>query len=152
LHADLLFVDKSLPFLIVVAKPLELVLVKPLTGRTAAVLFDALSAIIQELKKRGFIPRTLLSDGEGGIAKIATRFADLIFNPAGAGQHVPVVENMIRQLKERVRAILSGLPYTAPPFLVKWAVLYGVNCLNMFPSGTRVDQSSSSRTFPWSET
>lgn len=142
LHADILFVDGD-PHLIVVAQPLGLTLTKHLSGRTAGVLESALADVINQLRARGFEPKTLLSDGEKGIAKVANRpKVNLVFNPAGPGMHVPIVENKIRQLKERMRAVLSGLPYVAPPFLVRWAVQYCVTRLNMVPSGTRVDPTS----------
>ncbi len=56
--------------------------------------------------------------------------------------HVPVIENKIRQIKERLRAVLNSLPYKLPLPLLKWAVPYVVTRLNMVPSGTRVDSTS----------
>jgi hypothetical protein len=142
LHADILFVDSD-PHLIIVAQPLGMTLTRHLDGRTAGVLAKALADCINQLRVRGFEPKTLLSDGEKGIAKVANwPTINLVFNPAGPGMHVPIVENKIRQLKERMRAILSGLPYAAPPFLMRWAVQYCVTRLNMVPSGTRVDPTS----------
>ncbi|MGC9156348.1 MAG: reverse transcriptase domain-containing protein, partial [Ferrimicrobium sp.] len=142
IHADILFLDGE-PHLIGVSMPLGLTVTKFLSARTAGVLSSALADVVGQLRARGFEPKTLLSDGEKGIAKVANSPAvGLVFNPAGPGQHVPIVENKIRQLKERMRAVLSGLPYALPPFLMKWALQYCVTRLNMVPSGTRVDPTS----------
>lgn len=143
LHADIMFVQGE-PFLLVKAMPLGLALQKSLPSRTAPALFAAVASMCGELKGRGFDPRTILSDGEGGVAKIKDQLTSLglILNPAGPGQHVPVIENLIRRIKERTRAVLSGLPYRLPLPLLRWLVAFCVIRLNMCPSGTRVDQSS----------
>jgi hypothetical protein len=44
-------------------------------------------------------------------------------NPTGAGQHVPVIENKIRQIKERVRAIFNTLPFNLPATMMKPSVV-----------------------------
>jgi len=143
LSADIMFVNGE-PFLVVVADPLGLVLARWLKARTAGVLAEALTAMVNELTARGFKPTALQSDGEGGLAAISSTINALgmVFNPAGPEQHVPIVENKIRQIKERVRAILSTLFYKLASFLLKWLVLYCVNRLNMCPSSTRVDSTS----------
>jgi hypothetical protein len=129
--------------MVVVAKPLDLIMVRYLPSRGAAVVGGALQAIINELKARGFKPISLLFDGEGAVAKVAATWATGIpFNPAGPKQHVPVVENAIRRIKERVRAVINALPYAVPAVLLKWAVLYCVTRINMTPSATHMDATS----------
>lgn len=143
LSADIMFVNGE-PFLVIVADPLGLVMARWLKARTAGVLAEALAAMVNELTARGFRPTALQSDGEGGLAAIASTINALgmIFNPAGPEQHVPIVENKIRQIKERVRAILSTLFFKLASFLLRWLVLYCVNRLNMSPSSTRMDATS----------
>ena len=120
LHADIMFVHKD-PSLIVVCTPLGLVLHKHLLGRTALVLTEAFKQLLAELQTRGFRAVMLLSDGEGGIAKIASALG-MPFNPAGPEQHVPVVEAKIRVIKERMRAVLSTLPFKLLLMLLRWCV------------------------------
>ena len=143
LAVDIMFVNGD-PFLVVIADPLGLTLVRWLRSRTSGVLAESLAAIVNELTSHGFRPTALQSDGEGGLAAIVPTINALgmVFNPAGPEQHVPVVENKIKQIKERVRAILSTLPFNLPAFLLRWLVLYCVNRLNMCPSSTRVDPTS----------
>jgi hypothetical protein len=43
---------------------------------------------------------------------------------SGSGQHVPLVENKIRRIKERVRAQVTTLPYMLPKFLMRWLVFF----------------------------
>lgn len=143
LHADIMFVGGE-PHLVVVAQPLGLTLAKCLLGRMAGALASAISHMIAELRSRGFAVSTLLSDGEKGMGKLVPMLhrQGVGFNLAGPGQHVPVVEAKIRAIKERVRAILAGLPYKLPASLLKYCVSYAVARLNMMPSSTRVDPTS----------
>ena len=140
LHADIMFINGE-PFLLIVSTPLGMTFVRFLKSRTAGILSEALAAIVNELTSRGFKPTTLLSDGEGGISKILPVITSLgmLFNPAGPNMHVPVIENKIKQVKERCRAIINTLPYKLAPFLLKWLVVHVVTRLNMCPSSTRVD-------------
>jgi hypothetical protein len=66
----------------------------------------------------------------------------IMVNPTGAGQHVPVIENKIRQVKERVRAIINTLPFNLPATTMKYLVANTVSSLNMMPCGTPVDNIS----------
>ena len=59
----------------------------------------------------------------------------IVVNPAGPGQHVPVIENGIRQVKERYRAHVCSLPYDLPIHLSEWLVSFCVSRLNLLPSG-----------------
>ncbi len=83
---------------------------------------DALAGVLADLTAHGFKATALLSDGEGGIAKLKDKILaqGLQFNTAGPAQHVPVVENKIKTIKERVRAVLSGLPYSLPANLLPY--------------------------------
>ena len=45
----------------------------------------------------------------------------------GAGEAVTVVERKIRQIKERVRAVISKLPFRLTEKLEGWLVRYAVN-------------------------
>ena len=148
LHTDIMFVNGE-PSLITVSQPLGLVTSRFLRARTAGVLAEAITGVVNAHSVRGFRPTTLLSDGEGGIAKISSMLNALgvVFNPAGPGQHVPVVENMIRQIKERMRAVIADVPFRVSPLLLRWLVAFCVSCINMTPSTTRVDNTSSRELF-----
>jgi hypothetical protein len=57
----------------------------------------------------------------------------------GAGSHVPRIENKIKTIKERLRAVLNTLPYLLPHLLIAWLVYYVVGRMNGMPCNTRVD-------------
>lgn len=141
---DIMFVEGD-PYLVSVSKPLGLTLINHLKGsRTAATLMSAISNQLNRYTSQGFVVNTILTDGEGGLIALESYLNSegISVNPAGPGQHVPVVENKIRQIKERCRAIINTLPYTLPETLMKWLVSYSVSRLNMLPCGTRMDPTS----------
>jgi hypothetical protein len=63
-------------------------------------------------------------------------------NPSGAAQHVPAIENKIRQIKERVRAVLNTLPFTLPGTRILCSEMS-----NMMPCHSRVDSISPREAF-----
>jgi hypothetical protein len=52
-------------------------------------------------------------------------------NAIGAGQHVPVIENKIRQVKEHVRAIINTLSFNLPATMLKRLIAHAVSSLTM---------------------
>jgi len=121
LHTDNMFVERD-PYLVSVSTPLGLTMCTHLGGRrTESSVTKALREQIAAYTAERFIVRTVLSDGEGAILSSATMFKEkgISFNPSGPGQQVPVIENKIRCIKERVRAHLSVLPFHVPIALMK---------------------------------
>ena len=88
-----------------------------------------------------------MSDGEGGIQKIATDLALIddditnipIINIVSPGQHVGQIERKNRQIKERCRSVLSSLPYILVSSLLVYLVGYVVQRINMFPTKSKLD-------------
>ncbi len=55
-------------------------------------------------------------------------------NLTSANAHVPEIEHKIRVIKERVRAVMYGMPFNAvPPIICVSAVLFVTKQLNLFP-------------------
>jgi len=155
LHVDILFIDGE-AFLMSVSKPLGLVMVHRLgdeadlkTNRSTNMVRSKLFSQINEYLGYQFKVTDILSDGEGAVSKVSNELASkgIIMNRAGPGQHVPVIENMIRQLKERVRAVLYSLPYTLPASFMKHLVKFITICINVVPSHTRADSVSPREAF-----
>ncbi len=140
LHVDIMFIE-NIPYLISVSTPLGLTLVSCMDNRGATVVRKMLNDMLKIYRSREFFVKTLLSDGEGAIAKLSSELnaAGIAVNLASAGKHVPVVENKIKQVKERVRATLHDLPYDLPHVLMKYLVYFCVNRLNLLPSHLRMD-------------
>ena len=133
LHCDIFFWREE-TFLLSVAKPLSLSLCTRLSGRTASVVCKALANHVTTLRSQDFIVSTIFCDPEGGIVSAATQLPGVLCNPAGAGAHEPTAERKIRHIKERVRAIESGVPFTISKVLVQWIVYYAVTMVNCMPS------------------
>ena len=123
---------------------LGLVLINHLKSRTAESLQGALNNQLNIYRGEGFTVRVIHTDGEKGVIAL-TDYLNSIgirVNPHGAGQHVPIVENKIRQIKERARAIFTTLPYELPRVLLPWLILFCGSRLNLVPRRTRADTTS----------
>ena len=138
MHADIMFVE-GLPFLTVVLTPLCFTIVELLRGRTAGVVKTAINKMLAMVRRQGYNVSWILSDGEGAIVALKDELnldvgVKARVNTTAAGDHVPVVENKIRQIKGGVRGIIATLPYLIPLFLIAYLVAHVVFCINMFPS------------------
>jgi hypothetical protein len=80
-----------------------------------------------------FILTAILTDGKGAVVAMTDYLQSIgiTVNPTGAGQHVPVIENKIRQVKERVRAIINTLPFNLPATMIKHLVAHAVSRFDM---------------------
>jgi hypothetical protein len=140
LHADLLFVDNN-PYLITVSTPLNLILVSDLGGnKTKEVLSDYIVRHVNEYKSEGFSVDMILCDREGGIiaSKELLKGNGVVLNLSSAGQHVPVIERNIRTVKERIRAILSTMPFRVPSIFMSYLVDFAVMKINSMPKSTMI--------------
>jgi hypothetical protein len=135
---DIMFVDKSAYF-ISVTQPLGLTMITELGRTTASRAKDSIrKALISQMnpyKARGFIIKTLLSDGEGAMASLTSELeaAGIIVNPVGPGQHVHPIERKIREVKEHARGIFNTLPFRLASFLLVWLLCFVVSRINMIP-------------------
>ena len=138
LFVDIMFVDKF-PFLISVSQNLGLTMVSELGrmsgARAIASVREALSTQFSCYKSYDFTIQTLISDGEGAILALTAELqaSGVEVNPAGPGQHVPVVERKIQEVKEHARGIFNTLPYSLPGNLITWLIQFVVNRINFFP-------------------
>ena len=145
LSVDIMFVEK-LPFLVGVATPLDLTLVKSLTtvdmkkpSRAAEAVRIGLLYFIGILESQNFKTTALMVDGEGSISKLVTELHSrgVEVDVTGAGGHVKVVERRIRVIKECIRTQLSSLPYALTLTALSMCVLYCVSRLNYQPTRIR---------------
>lgn len=138
MHADVMFVE-GLPFFTAVLTPLCYTIVELLKGRTAGVVKAVINKVLAMVRGQGYNISWILSDGEGAIVALKEELnLDVTIkarvNTTAAGDHVPVVENKIKQIKGGVRGILATLPYLVPLFFIAYLVSHVVFCINMFPS------------------
>jgi hypothetical protein len=135
-NVDIMFVE-SLPFLISVSKPLSYTMIDRLPSRTISSVTKTLQNQINKYHLQNFKIDTILSDNEGAIAAmhdILTARKIKFINPSGPGEHVPVVERKIRQVKERVRAHIHSLPFRLSASLLTWLIYFVCSRINMLRS------------------
>jgi hypothetical protein len=140
-HCDVFYVD-GLPFLMAIAKPLNLMFVTDVShsrGYGRDELTAALKSTFDELTANGFGIQVVYFDGE---ARRKLGKVPYPVDVTGAGDHEATAERAIRTLKERVTSLRAQLPYRIPEHLVKHLVKYVATCLNLFPSAQDLDTRS----------
>ena len=143
LSVDLFFIDGD-GYMISVMSPLDHTAVVHIKNRTTAVLRGALLKILAKIDQQHYEVSYILTDNEGGMAALFVELeqAGYGINPAGAGDHVPIVERKIRTVKERVRAYLQSIPYTLMFSLLRYLVEFCVISINLLPDDQREDSTS----------
>jgi hypothetical protein len=83
-----------------------------------------LFGFVGRLKAYGFVVKTILCDGVGAVAKMKGDLdrEGIDLNPTSR-EHVPVAENRIKSVKERVRGLIAI-------FLCLTFLVYAVNSLH----------------------
>ena len=135
-----MFINK-IPFLISVSQNLKFTTVQWICGRSAATLVQGLRSIAKIYKNCGFEIKTAFMDGEFESLRPLLNFT---LNITATNKHILEVEQMIRIVKERARAIFSVLPFKHIPArmmveLIKFVVLW----INAFPSHSGISASVS---------
>eukprot|EP01042_Synura_sphagnicola_P030299 gene30299-39040_t len=133
---DIFFVDGD-PFLLTLTKPMEHLMVTPLSSRKTSELFEATKNHIAEYRGAGFDVTNLQFDGEGGLAACTRDFKEILHlqvNASGPEQHVGAIEVKIKQVKERIRCHWNTLPFKLSRQLLKYLVMFCVSRVNMMVS------------------
>lgn len=140
MYVDIFFIV-GIPFLISFCEPLGLLQATKIIGRGLKPVKDILFSHIHKINQPGFYVVDLSSDGEGAIGKLTDELGaiGIRVNPVGAGSHVPIIENRVKIVKERFRAIVNTLPYELPGALIAHCIYFIVQRLNQLPSHTRSD-------------
>jgi hypothetical protein len=113
-------------------------MITSIQSKSTAVFKVALEKQLAAYVNAKFNRTAILDDGEGAVFTMT----DYLQSIGATGQHVPVIENKIRQIKECVRAFLNTLLFNLPTTVTKHLVSPVVSSLNMMPCGTRVDKIS----------
>ena len=143
MYADI-FTANSMQFLITITKPLDHLLCTMIDNRETSTLRKALRKHTGFYGQRRISISALYSDNEQGISALGSDLSAMgikLIN-SGPGAHVHIVERAIRYVKEGVRSVLHGLPYSCPRSLFKMLIPYVTLRLNLFPSSTRTDKLS----------
>jgi hypothetical protein len=139
LTADVMFVN-GVPFLVSLARGLNLITAEFLPTRTAKSLGSRIDQIKHLYARGGFKVGTILMDNE--FKKIRPFVPELHINTTAAREHVPEVERRIRLIKEWGRGILNTLPFKWMPQVILIELIYHVVLwLNAFPSKSGISES-----------
>lgn len=145
MYIDIMFLNGN-PFVIAVVKPLEYVMVNKLIKRDNLTLWTCLESDIRHITKYGFSMDLVIVDGEGAINSVwfegKLTSIGTALDTTGASEAVTVIERKIRQVKEKVRAVINTLPYKLTEKLEGWLVRYAVNRIVLLPTRNSVEYTS----------
>jgi len=141
LAVDVMFVN-GVPFLVSVARSLNLVTAEFLPSQTAKKLASGITRMIDLYACGRFQLGTVLMDNE--FEKLQNLVPILVINTTAAKEHVPEVERKIRLIKELGRGILNTFPLKKMPRLMLIELVYHmVLWLNAFPAKSGVSNTLS---------
>ena len=132
-YSDVMFVNKQ-PFLITVVRPLDLVLTTKIKSTTASQLRKAFKSQISLLNAKGFQLDSIHADGGFACVQRFLGKEGIQLEISGSGAHVSIVEAKIKVIKNRIRSILSSLPYILPFSLMGYLVAFATQCINILIS------------------
>ena len=152
MYIDIMIVNGN-PFLTAVVKPLEYIMVNKLNNIANLTLWTNLESNIRRITKYVFSLNLVRVDGEGAINSVwfETKLATIgiALDTTGAVERlslsialVTVVERKIRQIKERIRAVMHTLPFRLTEKLEGWLVRYVVNRIVLVSTRNTVDYVS----------
>ena len=136
----------TIPFMITTPRKIHFGTAKLIWDKTKKTLITSIQQVVRTYQARGFKVCNILADG--GFKCIRNNLADMGItqNVASRNEHVPEVERCLRAIKERVRAIVSALPFNRyPPRLIMEMVYNAVFWLNTFPNKDGVHATISPR-------
>lgn len=135
LCVDLFKVSKTW-FLVAYLQRIGMIFERRLLDRGVEWVLSGLEGILNSIRAKGIIVDTVKSDGESAIKFTSEKKWSSLkvkLNMTGRNEHVPDIERMGGQLKDRVRAHLVSMPYNLPEALIPYLVTHCVICLNSVP-------------------
>jgi hypothetical protein len=118
-------------FLVSVVEPLHLTLCTHITRESTHVLGTALQEHLDLLREKGFNPVRVHCDPQAALAALCGRFPGTEIDVQGAGDHLAVVDNKIRRIKELMRCVRADLPWLLPQLRVPDLASYAVSRVNI---------------------
>jgi hypothetical protein len=113
--------------------------------RSKPTIQACISSDITLYQTRGFTPTEIHADGEYNPFRDC--FPNIHFSIYSADDHVPEIERAIRTVKESIRTIIHGMPYSRlPRVLVKELTTSAVRTINMLPHPDGVSTTMSPAT------
>ncbi|KAL7525037.1 hypothetical protein ACHAWF_001177 [Thalassiosira exigua] len=103
-------------FLITKARRLLFVTGESLPKRSKGFIKEGLLTVIRFYGSRGFQVRTIFMDGE--FAPLQGHLGSTSIDVFSSNEHVGDIENTIRHVKNRYRALHAGMPFRLVPYLM----------------------------------
>jgi hypothetical protein len=133
LAADIMFVG-GISFLITTSRNIQFTTVEKVECKKETVLVKGIMKVVNLYQRRGFIVNICLMDNEFEKMRAPLLEKGVALNICGPNEHVPEIERKIRTVKERVRGVITTLPFKSlPAILIVHAVIFSVMWLNFFP-------------------
>ncbi|KAL7545710.1 hypothetical protein ACHAWF_009061 [Thalassiosira exigua] len=143
LAGDIFFVMNK-PFLITKARRLLFITGESLPKRTKGCIKEGLLTVLRFYGSRGFRVRTIFMDGE--FAPLQGHLGTTAIDVSTSNEHVGDIENTIRHVKNRYRALRAGMPFRLTPYMVsRHLVRFIIMWLNAFPPRGGVSRAFSPR-------
>ena len=135
LHVDLFYVN-DIAYMVSVLEPCAYVQVTKPKNKREWTLWRHLERHMKFCERFGLVVERVRVDGESAMGTdwFAARVGPEKMDIASPGTHVPIVERMIRTLKERVRAVICTLPFRLTVLLEEWAVRAAAFTINLTPT------------------
>ena len=142
LHVDIMFINGQ-AYLISVLMPVEHVQVTKLNGKDNFTIWRALERHRKFPEKFGLETAIIRVDGESAISSewFKEKLGDLL-DVGGAGVAVPAVERKIRTIKERIRSVITTLPFELTQTLEEWCVRGSAYTINLIPTSNSKEFAS----------
>jgi hypothetical protein len=142
---DIMNIDR-IQFLITTSRDIQFTTVDRLESKDKQSIMSSVQRLVNLYKKRGFIVQTCLADNEFESLRSPLLNIGVRLNTCAPGEHIPEVERKIRTVKERVRAIITTLPFrTIPLIITAHAVIFSVMWINFFPPKGGISSTLSPR-------
>ena len=133
LYLDILFINGD-PYLHTKSKDLDYVTINRLDSQKIRDIKKKLKRAILKYLSRGFIITDVFGDDEFQHDTFEDLFVPAILYICSKNEHVPIIEQSTRTVKERARAASTHLPFDRVPKLMTISLLKGVErWLNAFP-------------------
>ena len=126
-----IFYVKDVKFLLAVMLPMGISFIRKLDSRSSDEVCGVVSDLLSMVNDRGYEIRMITTDGEPAFKTLINRIPGVVMNIGGSGDHVVNADIRIRRIKDICRAVLDGVPYKVPTFMLEYLVNFAVSRYNL---------------------
>jgi hypothetical protein len=138
--------SKKIPFFVTISRDIKFGTTEVIPNQKTPALKSAMTHVLSIYRKRGFIVKTVLMEGQFKTLHGDLDDLQLTLNTVSNDEHVPEVERHICTVKERTRYVYNTLPFKHLPFqLTIEMVHYSMFWLNSFPANDGISDTLSPR-------